>query len=475
MRRDQAIFWQSGLFLTAQHLQQQSLFHQTQVGRLWRARGDHNWGVLSLEIRHDLLTTGILEIDECTLITRDGLYLSAGTAAREVNAQVPVVTIDRNLAQSSTPIRVALALARHAPRMPALAPADKDAGGAYRWQPREEDVPDLYDPNIQPTGINFLDYTLGVVFSRASSFKEFAAEYNGCELFPVGELVPHERGFRLIDRIIPPCLHLGASRRAVELVDGIKARLLVRALEYADLKREQGQSAAIASLKEVMRTLILTSLNRCYGDLAGVAVPWAHPYDIYACLCRIAGELSAFSEAFSVTGTTSKGNGRDGFPPYDHTEIQYGLEFMIGRIDIILTRLAGSDDSIPLELQGDLLTNRTLIPESFFKGEQCRYYLVIESDLQGKQLEQALFETGKLSSPGDMPSLRRAHLFGLPVQYMALPPEELPQRSNQFTYFSIDTSTQHWRSVVQERAIALFSTALIERGAKVRLVRTGGE
>jgi len=56
-----------------------------------------------------------------------------------------------------------------------------------------------------------------------------------------------------------------------------------------------------------------------------------------------------------------------------------------------------------------------------------------------------------------MPRLLQAALFGLKIDLLPVPPEELPQKTPNTTYFLIDTRHQFWQFIKDRRNISIFS------------------
>lgn len=473
MRRNQGVYWSQGLFLTAQHLQQQDFFHRTSLAEAWRLIAPYGWGVKTLEIHRARLSAGVFDVARCELATRDGVVLRAGSLASNPNARLEPRTFDRILEGVNRPVGVYLAMVDHTPGGPAVATGNDGGRLQHPWRLTLEQVRDAYDPDGQPSEIVFLQREMSIVFDVEPSFEHARGR---CEMIRIAELIPREKGFELSLSHIAPCLSIDSSERLFTLLKDVAAQTHRRALDFADFKRERG-ARGTASAQDAVRVAILVMLNRYAAEFQGlIEERHAHPQAAYGILRGFVATLSSFSEDYTLTGATAEGDGSDGLPPYDHDDIRHCLELAADRISAMLRRLsAGPATAIPLELRGDLFINADPLPEEFFKGDAVRFYLVIECEMPGQDLEKALFATGKLSSPLDMAALRVQALFGLPVEYLPTPPEELPQRSSRNAYFRLDALSYQWEHVRKERAIALYSPTLTERGARVRLVRTSAE
>ena len=97
------------------------------------------------------------------------------------------------------------------------------------------------------------------------------------------------------------------------------------------------------------------------------------------------------------------------------------------------------------------------LPANLFENDKTRFYLAFESEQKGADLFARLSRTGKIASMDEMPRLLSAALFGLKIDLLPVPPEELPQKSPNTTYFLVDTTHPFWQMIKNGRNIAVFS------------------
>ena len=103
------------------------------------------------------------------------------------------------------------------------------------------------------------------------------------------------------------------------------------------------------------------------------------------------------------------------------------------------------------------LLDRADLPANLFENDKTRFYLAFESEQKGAELFARLSRTGKIASMDEMPRLLSAALFGLKIDLLPVPPEELPQKSPNTTYFLVDTTHPFWQMIKNGRNIAVFS------------------
>src|SRR3546814_189029 len=90
-----------------------------------------------------------------------------------------------------------------------------------------------------------------------------------------------------------------------------------------------------------------------------------------------------------------------------------------------------------------------------FESNKNRFYLAFESDVGGQALFERLSRTGKIATLEEMPKLLQAALFGLKIDLLPVPPEELPQKTPNTTYFLVDTRHPFWQMIRNNRNIAV--------------------
>ena len=66
-------------------------------------------------------------------------------------------------------------------------------------------------------------------------------------------------------------------------------------------------------------------------------------------------------------------------------------------------------------------------------------------------------EAVKLSSPGQLPQLLSRSLPGIGLQYLQIPPQELPRRADTL-YLAVDHHDEQWTAVAKGNAVALHWT-----------------
>ncbi|MEI6415449.1 MAG: type VI secretion system baseplate subunit TssK [Pseudomonadota bacterium] len=455
MRNNLPIYWCQGQFLTPQHLQQQDLYHQEGLQDLWQRSAPHGWGIRVLRIRDEALLAQLFEVLQCRVITRDGLALEAGSEAAHPNARLASRSFEGRLDPAGGPLGVYLGLPRYRPRETNVAVETKAGTIPLRYHLRRRECHDFYDAAAPAVEIDLLDHELVLLFDRDP---DFPAQREAYELIKLAELIPQPTGtgVRCSHEYVPPCLTIDSSLVLNRLLKGMRDLLTARGQEFSAIKRQRGLRATASTIQDILRLVILQTLNRYiplfHHHLEGGQL---HPEAAYGLLRQLVGELSIFSEEVTALGENSAKEGAGSrLPPYDHENIWLCFDLAIRLIGDLVTALtSGPETGIRLIFDGEYY--HALLPQNFFVGERSRFYLMIDSAMKGADLWAMLQKVGKICSREDMPRLRQSALFGLKIDYLPVPPEELPQRSSRYTYFGIDTQSPHWKRIRQVGNIAV--------------------
>lgn len=451
MQNNRQLYWGQGQFLTPQHFQQQDLFNLWQQHYYWRLGNPFGWGVVSLQIREEGLAANLFEISRLELVTHSGLVLQGGSEFVHPNARLSSRTFQGIMDPGGAPLSVYVGLPRYEnDQVNVVADGNTAAEGALpaRFVLTQRERPDLFQLDTPTASISYVDYNVPIFFSREELF---AKAEQSVELIKIAELVQVTAGggVRLSNSYIPPCIHLRGSSALYGKMCGLRDTLTSKGQEFEGLKRQR---------PDPVRLQMMQTLNRY--------IPWLHhvteganihPEPTYGLLRQMVGEFSVFSENISVLGTTVGGQedaARD-LPRYDHDRLNLCFDPVLARLqDLIHSMNAGTEAGITLAREGRFY--RAFLPPSIFEGERTRYYLMFDSPIRGEQLWQRLRKTGKVSTIADMQQLLQQALFGLRIDLLPSPPDDVPQRGGNKTFFQIDTRDLNWQRIREQQNIALY-------------------
>ncbi|SHL73174.1 type VI secretion system baseplate subunit TssK [Rhodanobacter sp. OK091] len=457
MQAVRQVHWAQGGFLTPQHLQAQDAWQQAYALRLHRQFSPYHWGYEALVLREDALATGMATLERFVLLTRQGELISGGVAATAEgggNARVPERSLLELSVPNNEPISLYLVLKR-----------ERTLDGLGRSEERGSRLParhrldgesraDPYDPQAPAAEVDFLGYQAQII----SSLDEGAdALLGACESYKFAEIVPNGPGrFKLSPDYIPPLVALQASVNLSRWARSLRDLLVSRGADFSSVKRQRGIRAASTSAQEVMRVVMMQTFARYIADLQEIVRGGVEgPYPLYLRLRELVAEFSVFSEEISFAGGLRENPADTELPPYDHDNLRACFRIAFQRAETLVKALTvGAEVGITLTFDGKLY--KAELPPNLFESDKTRFYLAFESELRGQDLFGRLSRTGKICAIEEMPRLLQAALFGLKIDLLPVPPEELPQKTPNTTYFLVDTKHPFWQGIRNGRNMAVF-------------------
>ena len=454
MSGERQVHWGQGAFLSPQHLQAQDLWQQAGRHALHLRLTPFPWGFEMLRVREDALASGVVDVERFALVTRDGERLLGGTMdTAPGNARVPQRNIADLPVSSSDPIPVWLGFNRER-ALQGL--ATRESGRlASRHTLASDSLGDPYDPQAPEAEVDFLLHQANIVTGLDENAE---AIVRGSDSYKFAELVPAGPGkFKLSADYIPPTTAISASHNLARWTRALRDLLVSRGQDFASVKRQRGIRAASTSAQEVMRVLMMQTFARhipLFQEHARLGTVGA--YAMYQDLRRLVAEFSVFSEDIGYFGELAARPRETELPDYDHEDLRRCFRIGFDRAEALIKALTvGAEVGITLAYDGRFY--RADLPANLFENDKTRFYLAFESEQKGADLFARLSRTGKIASMDEMPRLLSAALFGLKIDLLPVPPEELPQKSPNTTYFLVDTTHPFWQMIKNGRNIAVFS------------------
>lgn len=447
---DRQVFWGQGAFLSPQHLQAQDAWHQALRQGVQRRITPFPWGFEALQLREDALGSGMVDIEKLVLLTRDGERLSGGSDLSAGNTRVPQRGLQDLTPRDNDPIALWLLLARER-TVHGLAPAGRLS---ERHALASDSLADPFDPQAPAADVDFLLYQPMIVTSLDENAEVLV---RSCEAYKFAEILPAGPGkFRLSNDYIPPLLALQASHNLSRWTRALRDLLVSRGQDFASTKRQRGIRAASTSAQEVMRVVMMQTFARYIpGFVEHVRQGTVPAYPLYQQLRTLVAEFSVFSEDIGYFGGLAANPNETELPDYDHDDLRRCFRIAFERAEALIKALTvGAEVGITLTYDGRFY--KADLPANLFESDKTRFYLAFESELRGQELFTRLSRTGKIASHDEMPRLLSAALFGLKIDLLPVPPEELPQKTPNTTYFLVDTAHPFWQMIKNARNISVF-------------------
>lgn len=439
------LFWHQGLFLQPQHFQLadrsvQELFIPYQSFMV-----PHFWGVCRMEIVARPGAVPSLEILNGSFLFPDGTH-----AVFPGNATLAPRLVKDELLPGASPLTVYLGVRKWndaAENVTIREPGAPLSGVATRFAARAEGTscPDLHGGGPQGE-VRQMSLVLQIFWETEI---ELLGDYL---LIPVARLERGVEGVQVSRQFIPPCLTLGGSPELFRLVQEIRDQVASRCRRLEGCKKERGIQAAEFGSKDLVYLLALRTVNRYLAQLCHLLEARdVHPWQVYGVLRQLAAELSSFSETVSAAGEPD-GDGAPLLPEYRHQDPAgcFGAAH-----DLVLTLLdqitAGPEYAIRLGYDGSFFSSE--MAPAHLEGRR-RYYLVLRTDEEPKEMVRSVAALAKLSSRERLPLLIAQALPGIALEHLPEPPRELP-RSASSIFFSIDSRCEQWDLVRKWQNLAL--------------------
>lgn len=447
---DRQVFWGQGAFLSPQHLQAQDAWHQAMRQSVQRTVLPYPWGFEALLLREDALGSGAVDIERMVLHTRDGERIAGGFALPNGNARIPERALDGLAPRDNEPIALWLVFNRER-TVHGLAPAGRLS---ERHALASDSLEDPFDPQAPAADVDFLLYQPMIVTSLDENAD---ALVRSCEAYKFAEILPAGPGkFRLSSDYIPPLLALQASHNLLRWTRSLRDLLVSRGQDFASTKRQRGIRAASTSAQEVMRVVMMQTFARHIPSINEHVRQGTVPaYALYQQLRTLVAEFSVFSEDIGYFGGLATNPNETELPDYDHDDLRRCFRIAFDRAEVLIKALTvGAEVGVTLTYDGRFY--KADLPANLFESDKTRFYLAFESELRGQDLFTRLSRTGKIASTDEMPRLLSAALFGLKIDLLPVPPEELPQKTPNTTYFLVDTGHPFWQMIRNARNISVF-------------------
>lgn len=434
MKQERKVVWFEGMTLDPHHFQQWDRYRQGELHFRSRAIAPGGWGLLKCEIDEERLANGQFVLRACQGVMPEGLTFDVPGASPVPDAR----NVQEHFPSTDEAVRVLLAV-----------PADRPDGRNVTLQGTSHDretrfvaqsttVPD------ENTGTN----QRPVEVASTNVQVRFSSEpQQGYSTMPIAEVERSAGGFVLREQFVPPCLHVGASERLVEITRQTLELLVTKSTDLTEYKEEAFAQREL-SPSDITSLNLLGTLNTYIPllnqHLAGTN---SHPRAVFQTLVALSGQLSTYVENAPVPS-------RD-LPTYDHTAPTEAFN----RLDTILRQMLGEAtpsadyQRIGLQRKRDNLLVTSVDARVL---EKSQLFLVTRSgEHTEKQLTNALPEMLRVASPSTIDDVLQSYTQALSIEATRRLPANMPI-DNQATYFKMEKRGPFWESILDEEGVAIF-------------------
>ena len=417
------VVWQEGMFLRAQHFQQQDRWLEMMVRARTAALRPHPWGVVEMMIDRDLLTTGRFALSSAVGVFEDGTpFAIPSETDHPAPLELPENTRDA-VVYLAAPIRQAGAIE--------IAPN----GSEGRYRVREFEAYDTHSASPQPAPLQIARLRLRYMLET-----EERAGYLCIGLARVTEVTADRRA-TLDERWIPPALVCSAVLPLSGLIT-----------EFSGMLNQRGEALAARltapgsrGVAEVADFLLLQTVNRWQKLLAH----WAdagniHPEDLYSAFVEMAGELATFTEV------TRRPNA---YPAYRHDDLQRSFAPVVADLRRSLSAVLEQNAiAIPLQERQYGVRVGAIIDRSILRGSS--FVLTVQADMPTEQLQRLFPSQVKIGAVEHISNLVNVLLPGITVRPLPVAPRQIPFYAGA-SYFELDRNSPHWQQMQASGGFAI--------------------
>ena len=445
------IFWYQGLFLQPQHFQQNDLHIQSLFYPLQTFVQPHLWGTCGIRIQESALKNQVLEIVEGSILFRDGTWVSYPG-----NAMLRARSFKESWSELDKPLKVYMGLRRWDPsgsNVTVLKQPDDLATASTRFvSPVDpENVKDLHQAGVDAQ-VKYLYHAVKIFWENEVAG---AGDY---DVIPIAQLEFDGYDTILSRRFAPPTPTLSCSDVILGVVKDIREQVTSRCRILEEYKNPRGMQIQEGDVNALTYLLALRSLNRYVPLLHHLTeTPHIHPWNAYALIRELVGELSTFTDRIDSLGKLKDGTNL--LPAYDHEnlggcykEAQTLIEELLNQIMI------GAENVIYFVRDGDYF--KAQIPMEAFDTRNM-FYLILKMSGDEVTVRDMVHRMVKISSAEKMPQLVKRALPGMPLDQVTVLPPGLPRRADSL-YFKLDRSCPDWLDIQKNANVCLYCSGAPE-------------
>jgi type VI secretion system protein ImpJ len=418
------VVWQEGMFLRAQHFQQQDRWQEALLRNRTAALRPYPWGITEMLVDRDLLGTGRFALASASGVFEDGTPFSI---PGETDHPSPLDLPDsaRNaLVYLAAPIRQAGAVEIAA-----------GSGTEGRYTLREFEAYDTHSDSPTPAGLQ-----VGRLRLRYLLESDDRAGYLCLAVARITEVAADKR-VTLDERWIPPSLVCSAAPPLAGLITELSGMLNQRGEALAARLTAPG-SRGVA---EVADFLLLQSVNRWQKLLSH----WAdsgnvHPEELYATLVQMAGEFATFTES------TRRPNA---YPAYRHDDLQRSYAPVVADLRRSLSAVIDQNAvAVPLQERQYGVRVGPITDRGILRGSN--FVLSVRADMPTENLRRLFPSQVKIGAVEQIRELVNVALPGIAVRPLPVAPRQIPFYAGA-SYFELDRNSPHWQQMQSSGGFAI--------------------
>jgi type VI secretion system protein ImpJ len=427
------VLWGEGLFLRPQHFQRQDAYHEWRLAEAMRGLHPYAWGVRRARVDAEGLQSGVLRLDELSLVFADGEFYSA---PGEDEPPPPLSLADWPEQHGELVFHAAIAPLRSQGGNAAMEPTADD--GSLHYRRSAHSAADQFT-QAAPADISLLRRSVRLVPDHEP--RDHLVSVPVCRLRRTAN-----GGFELDARYVPPCLSLQASPALQTLLRRMLDMLQAKVDALYGFHREPSKHVVEFRSGDIASFWLLhTASAACAGLLHYRHHPLLHPERLYERLLELAGALMTFAKSHTLAD----------LPAYDHAApgpAFFRLESVIR--ELLETVISTRYFTIPLSETKPSFHIGRLQSESI--SAATVFYLGASASLPASELIDVLPLRLKVGSPDDVDKLLLSAMGGVRLTHAAQVPGAIPVRPGAL-YFALEPRGPLYERMLQAQAVTVYA------------------
>lgn len=425
MSFDDKVIWSEGMFIRAQHFQQEARHAERQLRARTKALVPYGWGLTELRLNRELLSIGQFAIERAAGVFADGTPFSLpGDSLR-----LPPLMLGENVRNAV--IYLTLPLTEPGGREVAEAEAELTT----RYTLAEIDVADANSSDMSAAPIN-----VGKLRLRYALETSDRSGFAGIGLARISE-VRSDNSVVLDEGYVPPAMDCAIS----PILSGLLTEIVGLLNHRGEAIASRLAGANVGTAAEITDMMMLQTINRWQPVFSHMAsASFVHPERLFIAMIGLAGELATF---------TAAGHRPRPFPVYDHERLQPTFAPVTAAVRQALSAvLERTAITIPLiehryGIRVAEVADRTLYSKYSF-------ILAAKADMPAEALVRRLVGQIKIGAAEQITELVNAALPGIMLRALPVAPRQIPYHTGK-AYFELDRSSPIWKQVAAGNGLAI--------------------
>ena len=425
MSFDDKVIWSEGMFIRAQHFQQEARHVERQLRARTKALVPYGWGLTELRLNRELLSIGQFAIERVAGVFSDGTPFSLpGDSLR-----LPPLMLGENVRNAI--IYLTLPLTEPGGREVAEAEAELTT----RYTLAEIDVADANSSDMSAAPIN-----VGKLRLRYALETSDRSGFAGIGLARISE-VRSDNSVVLDEGYVPPAMDCAVS----PILSGLLTEIVGLLNHRGEAIASRLAGANVGTAAEITDMMMLQTINRWQPVFSHMAsASFVHPERLFIAMIGLAGELATF---------TAAGHRPRPFPLYDHERLQLSFAPVAAAVRQALNAvLERSAITIPL-IEHRYGIRVADVPDRSIYGKYS-FILAAKADMPADALVRRLVGQIKIGAAEQITELVNAALPGIMLRALPVAPRQIPYHTGK-AYFELDRSSPNWKQIAAGTGLAI--------------------